>query len=562
MITRQRSRRQANTFIQDSLPSSEDELGENEIRVVAEVHGPAASKRRRIGSEVRVDGLATGLNDCNNTGIKNSVPGRVVITRSGRTKSGTNARGPAGDARSSSPVVQSRRTGNRPAAFRSVGRNDLRDGSLPLDAEETMMVRSGCEASGLEPNNNDELLLADGRTANSRARRTKGTTASQVQASGDGVELERIEGPEEIIQPTPSQQRRTEEPTDQYSVIGRLTELVGQLIEEKTPTSSHQTMKVESVPEFDPSARKFTTKQWLQSIEQFQNMFGWTEATTIYHMQARLKGVARDWYDSLEYYGLSWEEWKNTLQTTFPEPRDHAIMMDKMKDRIKLPNETYEAYYFAKLTLLRPCHLSPLQQVDHIIDGITDRVVRCTAKAGCYSSPEELYSNGMLPFSQEDSRWNDRSENKCGRCGKPGHWSRECTQRPKGKDHSRQGSTSDRSKPSDRFNSDHWRSSDRVKGENRESSSDRSSDEDEKQQKCNRCGARGHAAENCRTKRTNFKCFNCGDTGHSARACPKEKKQCTKCNKFGHLAEKCLTVKAVRVSDSNIDPENTVPERT
>lgn len=565
MITRQVNRRRANTLIRDSRPSSDDERPENQsTQVQVEVH-EVPRTQRRVGSKVRADSLATGLNGCNNSGIMNSVPGRVVITKSGRkapgrmvitqsgrNKGGTSTRGPERDTREESPFMQPRWTGD-----------DLRDGNLPLDAEGIELNNNRRGASDIE---NNRQRPADRGTADEIARKAEGTT-SQTRAPAndeDGIEIENIEDVDETVLPIPTKRMRPIEPNDQLSSVDKLTELVSQqgelirtLIEnqsqpnqsEPRTTPSHQTMKVESVPEYDPSARKFTTTQWIQSIEQFKSMFGWTEATTIYHMQARLRGVARDWYDGLENYKLSWEEWKEALQSTFPEPRDHAIMVDKMKARIKLNNETYESYYFAKMALLRPCHLSQLQQVDHVIDGISDRVVRGTAKAAGYQSPSELYTRGMLPFSQEDSRREERSGTKCGRCGKPGHWARQCRQQSKDKDNTKYGSASIRNKPYDRQGSDRWKSNNSSRDENESASSKEKSGKDGKQQKCTKCGLKGHIAENCRRKET-FKCFNCNDPGHSARNCPKEKKQCTKCNKLGHVAENCLSVKIVRTSDT------------
>jgi len=57
-------------------------------------------------------------------------------------------------------------------------------------------------------------------------------------------------------------------------------------------------------------------------------------------MQSRLKGVGREWYENLRNYQYMWEEWKTLLRITFPEARDHAQLLDKIKDRKKYMKPT------------------------------------------------------------------------------------------------------------------------------------------------------------------------------------------------------------------------------
>lgn len=85
-----------------------------------------------------------------------------------------------------------------------------------------------------------------------------------------------------------------------------------------------------------------TIKQWLHSLEQFKKIFDWPESTVIYYMQANLSGVAREWYDNLRGYRKIWNEWKAALEANFPETRDHAVDLERMRSRRKLNGESYK----------------------------------------------------------------------------------------------------------------------------------------------------------------------------------------------------------------------------
>jgi len=77
--------------------------------------------------------------------------------------------------------------------------------------------------------------------------------------------------------------------------------------------------RLDCVPEYDPVSSKMMLRTWIHKLEQLQAVYNWTESALIYHMQAKLKGTARKWYDSLLEYALSLEEWKVKLMTTFPD---------------------------------------------------------------------------------------------------------------------------------------------------------------------------------------------------------------------------------------------------
>lgn len=47
----------------------------------------------------------------------------------------------------------------------------------------------------------------------------------------------------------------------------------------------------------------------------------------------KLRGQASKWYNRLEDYDHTWEEWKKILLRAFPKHRDYASMLDEMVNR-------------------------------------------------------------------------------------------------------------------------------------------------------------------------------------------------------------------------------------
>jgi len=47
------------------------------------------------------------------------------------------------------------------------------------------------------------------------------------------------------------------------------------------------------VPEFHPGKMSYTTKQWIEMLEQLAAGNNWTAANTIYHMQMQLRRTAK-----------------------------------------------------------------------------------------------------------------------------------------------------------------------------------------------------------------------------------------------------------------------------
>ena len=174
-------------------------------------------------------------------------------------------------------------------------------------------------------------------------------------------------------------------------------------------TISVQGPKLETIPLFDPEERKYTIEQWIYILEDLQEINNWPEKTLTSYMIARLHNTARLWYDSLYTYPRTWEAWKEALRSTFSETDGNPTDIEKMRNRMKMRDESYERYYFEKLLLLQPCGLQERQQVNYIIDGLTPADVRRAMHRGSFEKPADLFQE----LKKEDAGFTRKDPKLC-----------------------------------------------------------------------------------------------------------------------------------------------------
>lgn len=255
--------------------------------------------------------------------------------------------------------------------------------------------------------------------------------------------------------------------------------------------SIRMTVKADCIPEFKPGSPNLTATKWVNKIEQLGTINRWDEQMMIYQMQNKLSGLARTWFNNLNTYNYSWNEWKVLIQKTFPDHHDFATTLKKLVARVKEPHETITQYYFAKMDLLQTCKIVGKDAVSCVIDGLGDRTLQNSAKAGRYETPERLYEEFLSTLS-EDTVHDKMNEER-----KP-----EILKRPFDK---------------------------------------------------KRLGKREDLKRFSPYPKQKPKCFNCSTTGHLSTACPKPRVECVKCKFLGHTAENCKRTKTKTTEIKLID---------
>lgn len=217
----------------------------------------------------------------------------------------------------------------------------------------------------------------------------------------------RLRPPDEEPPTSPSVQPEAEDPDEDDSPPAKklLKNLLVQEVDRalndlnnETPVylrSKHRAASL--IPEFDPDSEECTVTSWLKKIEQLGDIHDWDEKTMSFHLQDKLRGQARKWYNRLEDYNYSWTEWKNMLLRAFPKHRDFASMLEEMINRKKLASESMTKYYQEKIAMCFRCKLSDQASVSCIIRGLPPSL-QSNARAFQCERPDELYEGFLSAF--------------------------------------------------------------------------------------------------------------------------------------------------------------------
>ncbi|XP_049694518.2 uncharacterized protein LOC126054168 [Helicoverpa armigera] len=206
----------------------------------------------------------------------------------------------------------------------------------------------------------------------------------------------------------------------------------------------------EVIPKFRPEDSNSNVIAWLHKIDQLGDVYGWDHTDRTFIMQLRLRGSAREWYDDLEDYDLTWDEWKEMLRTAFPRSTDYVDKLERMLGRTKDDKETMTKYYHEKLSLLKKCNITGEDAISCIIRGLPPELI-ANAKAYSCDTPEQLYYGYLSSlenfkrvetYTTRKSVWKRGTSNStpgstttrqlqpkiCYTCRRPGHEARDCRQ--------------------------------------------------------------------------------------------------------------------------------------
>lgn len=152
-----------------------------------------------------------------------------------------------------------------------------------------------------------------------------------------------------------------------------------------------QPLGVKVLKEFDPDDPTCEIDNWLHQIDEHADKYGWSHYERAAFMQTKLVGGARDWWQRLDSYDLTWEEWKVLLIKVFSQHVDFGAMIYELATRCKLPNESISHYFNAKLALCEKCGIDGTKAVSCILHGLPEELRMKGYSYGC-ETPEALYS--------------------------------------------------------------------------------------------------------------------------------------------------------------------------
>lgn len=149
------------------------------------------------------------------------------------------------------------------------------------------------------------------------------------------------------------------------------------------------------VEPFDPSDVRNDVEGWLERINQLAAIHKWEECERVCLMQAKLKGEARSWFNQLDRYDLTWEEWQRKLKAAFPRGYDFFKSVEELVLRRKGERESMTQYYHAKLAQCGRCGITGENAVSCIIGGLPAEL-QANARAAKCKTPDELYTSFLV----------------------------------------------------------------------------------------------------------------------------------------------------------------------
>ncbi|CAH1984347.1 unnamed protein product, partial [Acanthoscelides obtectus] len=152
-----------------------------------------------------------------------------------------------------------------------------------------------------------------------------------------------------------------------------LTELV------KALKSSRTAPEQVDLPIFRPDLSD--AKKWLAEVESIKSEFEWSDQQTIVRLGRFLTGISKTWFENWAPDVKNWDTFVRDFLEAFPPKKILGELLLKAAQFNSHNCNTYEAYVFEKVTLLRNlrAHWDETDLVEIIIHGIMERDVRVTA---------------------------------------------------------------------------------------------------------------------------------------------------------------------------------------
>ncbi|XP_011861043.1 PREDICTED: uncharacterized protein K02A2.6-like [Vollenhovia emeryi] len=205
----------------------------------------------------------------------------------------------------------------------------------------------------------------------------------------------------------------------------------------------------------------------------------------------RLKGHARQWYDTRPRLAITWTEMKESLKQQFCKSVPFSKLFKEAALYESAPGQALGDYCFQKLNKMRKLDIIPDKYlIDAVIGGITDESVARTVRSAQHCDANALYVY-MMTLGNLSS-----------------------------------------------------------KGEKNKTAAMSSFRNERKSQSSGRAINQSQVKEDENTKPTDgntnaVKCFNCGKEGHIAKKCRMPRIECEQCHRLGHNADKCASRKDV-----------------
>lgn len=192
------------------------------------------------------------------------------------------------------------------------------------------------------------------RTDSDKTKRKRRRSSSSASDSEKGRKDERMERLERVVESlNPQSQQRS-------SCIHKGDELM--------------------IPLFDPSKDDLVIERWIEHVDELAIRYDWDDHAIMRLIPSRLKGHARQWYDTRKNLAVTWTETKELLKQHFRKSIPFSKLFKEAAIYESTPGQSLGDYCFQKLDRLRKLDIKIPEKylIDAVIGGITDANVART----------------------------------------------------------------------------------------------------------------------------------------------------------------------------------------
>jgi hypothetical protein len=169
-------------------------------------------------------------------------------------------------------------------------------------------------------------------------------------------------------------------------------------VDPSTHTRRHTLRRILSdellMPVFEPMKDEVVIEQWIRHVDELAERYGWDDLIVMWLIATRLRGHARQWYDTRQRITTTWSQTKVLLVAQFRKTVPFSRLFKETASYEARPGQNLRNYCFQKLFKLRKLdiYIPDKYQVDMVIGGIPDDAVVRTVRLAQYDDSNALYA--------------------------------------------------------------------------------------------------------------------------------------------------------------------------
>lgn len=173
------------------------------------------------------------------------------------------------------------------------------------------------------------------------------------------------------------------------------------------------------IPLFDPAKDDLVIEKWIEHVDDLAAQYDWDDRAIMRLIPGRLKGHARQWYDTRPRLAITWSEIKKSLKQQFRKSVPFSKLFKEAALYESTPGQALGDYCFQKLAKMRKLDIDIPDKylIDAVIGGISNENVARTVRSAQHRDANQLYTYmttlGNLPWKSDRNKVvGNRSERK------------------------------------------------------------------------------------------------------------------------------------------------------